>query len=276
MTQMSRLNKVAWVRYVFRVLVECHSPFPDTQHQIYYITLGKKLSAAPLDPQIKSVLDLGCGTGIWAIDVANQFPSVKVVAMDLTPPNVPAPSNVTFVQADIEPPWQLGLFDYIHCRMLMSAVGDWPGFLQKCWDHLEPGAWLELNEVCAPYRAVNPQFDASSSAFLRFGAANDQAWNLAGRDFFAGPKQTQRLRDIGFQEIDEVDYRLPIGSWGITDRERRIGGLVLEACKKYVSSSAQLLAQIPDLDERESKQLIQEAVRDVEENGVRNEYYFDL
>ena len=253
---MSRSNKVAWVCYLFRALVECHSRYPDLQHQAYYLTLDEKLCAAPLDPQTKSILDLGCGTGIWAIDIAKQFPSAKVIAMDLTPPKVPGPSNVTFIQADIGLPWQLCLFDYIHARMLMSAVGDWPSFLQQCWDHLEPGGWLELNEVCSPYRAVNSQLDGSSSAFLRFGEANDKAWELAGRDFYAGPKQTQRLRDLGFQEIREVDYRFPIGGWGSTDRERRIGGLILEACKRYIGSSAQLLAQNPDIDEKGSKLLI--------------------
>ena len=196
--------------------------------------------------------------------------------MDLTPPNVTESSNITFTQADIGRPWQLGLFDYIHGRMIMSAVEDWPGLLQQCWDHLEPGGWLELNEVCLPHRAANSQPDGSSSAFLRFGAVASKAWELAGRDFHAGPKQTQRLRDLGFQDICEKDYKWPLGRWGSTDRERRIGELILENYKTHIGSATQLLLRDPENNEESSKQLIQDTIRDVEEYGVSNEYYFDV
>lgn len=49
------------------------------------------------------VLDMGTGTGIWAIDVADEFPNAEVVANDLSPiqpQNVPV--NVRFEVDDIE------------------------------------------------------------------------------------------------------------------------------------------------------------------------------
>lgn len=49
------------------------------------------------------MLDLGTGTGIWAIDVADEFPNTEVVANDLSPiqpPNVPV--NVRFEVDDVE------------------------------------------------------------------------------------------------------------------------------------------------------------------------------
>lgn len=37
---------------------------------IYLIMLEGNLVLAPLDPNIQSILDMGTGTGLWAIDAA--------------------------------------------------------------------------------------------------------------------------------------------------------------------------------------------------------------
>ena len=42
--------------------------FSDLQHQLYYLTLGHKLHLAPIPKQIGHCLDVGTGTGLWAID----------------------------------------------------------------------------------------------------------------------------------------------------------------------------------------------------------------
>jgi tRNA1(Val) A37 N6-methylase TrmN6 len=53
-------------------------------HHIYNMLLGGRLHVAPLDkPQ--RILDIGTGTGIWAIDIADQFPEAEVIGTDLSP-----------------------------------------------------------------------------------------------------------------------------------------------------------------------------------------------
>lgn len=42
----------------------------DLVHHIYKILLGGELHLAPLSKNVQRVLDLGTGTGIWALDFA--------------------------------------------------------------------------------------------------------------------------------------------------------------------------------------------------------------
>ena len=54
---------------------------PDLQHALFLRTFDEKLGfAPPNDPNadIKNVLDIGTGTGIWVIDFADEHPGAEV------------------------------------------------------------------------------------------------------------------------------------------------------------------------------------------------------
>ena len=49
------------------------------------LILENKLHLAPLGKTIQKVLDIGTGTGIWAIDFADEYPSASVIGTDISP-----------------------------------------------------------------------------------------------------------------------------------------------------------------------------------------------
>jgi methylase of polypeptide subunit release factors len=51
-------------------------------HEILLHVLGDNLYLAPLEnPQ--AILDVGTGTGIWAVEVAEKFPDCEVIGTDI-------------------------------------------------------------------------------------------------------------------------------------------------------------------------------------------------
>jgi SAM-dependent methyltransferase len=101
----------------------------DLFHHIFTLTLNGSLFLAPITSNPQHVLDLGTGTGIWAIDFADQFPSASVIATDLSPiqPSI-VPPNLEFQIDDFTQPWTFrpSSFDFIHARSIYGSVADYP------------------------------------------------------------------------------------------------------------------------------------------------------
>jgi methylase of polypeptide subunit release factors len=56
----------------------------DLHHEIMRLLWDDRLHESPLD-QPDRILDIGTGTGIWAIDMADEYPMAEVVGTDLSP-----------------------------------------------------------------------------------------------------------------------------------------------------------------------------------------------
>jgi SAM-dependent methyltransferase len=57
----------------------------DLHHEILLLLLEGDLHKAPIVSNPQKILDVGCGTGIWAIDMADKYPSADVLGIDLSP-----------------------------------------------------------------------------------------------------------------------------------------------------------------------------------------------
>ncbi|KXH60975.1 methyltransferase domain-containing protein [Colletotrichum salicis] len=107
-----------------------------------------KLFLAPLGDSPQKVLDLGTGTGIWAIDFADEFPSAQVTGIDISPIQPGwVPPDCKFQVDDIEQPWTWSEdFDFIHISHLEASIADWPALYKQAFGHLIPGGYIEVKE----------------------------------------------------------------------------------------------------------------------------------
>jgi tRNA1(Val) A37 N6-methylase TrmN6 len=94
-------------------------------------------SLVPISKASQNVLDVGTGTGIWAIEFAETYPSVSIISTDLSPtqPNFP---NLQFEVDDSNDTWTFARkFDFIHYRQMHMALEERHLF-QQSFEALEP------------------------------------------------------------------------------------------------------------------------------------------
>ncbi|KDQ58655.1 hypothetical protein JAAARDRAFT_675427 [Jaapia argillacea MUCL 33604] len=91
------------------------------------------------------VLDLGSGSGIWTVEMANKFPDVEVIGFDLVKnADITVPSNCRFILGDLTTDLARfeGQFNLIHCRAVTGHLTDPSGSLQIIGRCLKPGGIL--------------------------------------------------------------------------------------------------------------------------------------
>ncbi|KAF4911490.1 putative methyltransferase tdiE [Colletotrichum fructicola] len=196
-------------------------------HEIWIYTLDDRLGLAPpCDPNAKvgRVLDVGTGTGIWALDFGEEHPEAEVLGVDLshTLPTFTLP-NVAFEIDDLEEDWTYSKpFDYIHSRLLTSAVSDWKIYLTKCFENLTPGGWLELQEADVwPFSDDNTF--PKDSAFARMAILLKEAAAKMGRPWFDLPSLKTMMLEVGFVDVRLKLHKWPINDWPKDQRYKNIG-----------------------------------------------------
>ncbi|KXH64786.1 hypothetical protein CSAL01_10545 [Colletotrichum salicis] len=195
-------------------------------------TFGNRLGTAPPnnpESKVGRVLDVGTGTGIWAMEFGDEHPEAEVLGIDLSPAQPEfVPPNVRFEIDDLEEPWTYSRpFDYIHSRVLDSCITDWKAYFQQSFDHLNPGGYLEIQEIEAEPRSDDGTLRADSSLMKSLRLLKEAA------DFFKRPFNDIKLladimAEVGFEDIHLERYKWPTNTWPKDQDYKELGGWTYE------------------------------------------------
>ncbi|KAI7493965.1 hypothetical protein KC357_g856 [Hortaea werneckii] len=199
----------------------------ELQHRIWQISLSGRLNLAPIPEDINSCLDIGCGTGAWAIEFADRHPRCQVTGTDLSPiqPDI-VPRNVEFIVDDITSEWLYPQkFDFIHSRAITVGIKDWDALVDQVWTNLKPGGWIEFQEYHFPF--------TSDDDTLKLCPALD-LWNnnLASASAKAGMRLDailgvpEILQEKGFANVNQAATKWPLGPWAKGKKEKKVGELL--------------------------------------------------
>ncbi|KAF5679188.1 methyltransferase [Fusarium heterosporum] len=204
---------------------ESESERLDLQHNLWLLTLHGELGLSPkIKESAKRVLDAGTGTGLWAIEYADLHPEAQVTGVDLSPiqPTM-VPPNCTFEIDDLEKEWTWSEpFDFIFARTMTGSFADTEKFIQNAYANLEPGGYLEMQDLTYPI-ACDDDTLLPDSALVRSGLLSIEASAKAGREIDLPPKYKNFFEKAGFTEIVEKKYKWPINEWPKDKHHKELG-----------------------------------------------------
>ena len=190
----------------------------DFQHYLFRFALRGNFAAPIQTPA--SILDVGTGTGRWAMEMAALFPLANVVGLDVVPPPADEnaslghgldrrPDNYIYIQGNVLDglPFPDASFDFVHQRLLVAALPEarWPGVVAELLRVTRPGGWVELLEAI-PTKG-GPGMNALYEWLVAVGLRR-------GVNTLVTPHIADFLRAAGAQSVVARDLPMAMGKWG--------------------------------------------------------------
>ncbi|OAA65767.1 tam domain protein [Niveomyces insectorum RCEF 264] len=193
-------------------------------HTVITLATGSLFRAPVNMDEPQQILDIGTGNGVWAIEMADQYPNATIIGNDLSA-NMPTfvPPNVKFEVDDVENEWVYEQpFTFIFSRYMAASIGDWPKLVQNAYNNLAPGGWAEFQDFDLTYYSEDGSLKADNPLMVWINTMCNASRNM-GRDPCPGSKLEGWFRDAGFTNIVHKRYRLPLGPWPRDPHLKEIG-----------------------------------------------------
>ncbi|KAK6220556.1 hypothetical protein LQW54_002001 [Pestalotiopsis sp. IQ-011] len=188
------------------------------------ILLDGQLAQAPIRSP-KRVLDIATGTGIWALEFAQQHPESQVVGSDLTQiqPTAVLP-NLSFVQEDSEEQWVHDQpFDYIHLRYVYTCFDSPQTVIKSAFENLNSGGWIEFQDATMELHSSKGVAYLDGNPLKRLFDLAIQGAAKHGRNIVVSRYLKQWLEEAGFVDVVEKKLAVPINEWHSSPKLNRIG-----------------------------------------------------
>jgi SAM-dependent methyltransferase len=194
------------------------NPQLDDMHEFWTLVFGDRNVIAPVR-KLREILDIGCGTGSWCVDVADEFPSARVFGIDLSPVQpVYVADNCTFLLENVlhGTGFLDEQFDLIQSRCLGAGISDvkWPKYIQEIKRITKRGGWIQLIEM-DPARYCDDNCLPENSALAEW-ERTVQTVMLEKYDTTihgVSHKLARLVQNAGFTNINRYNIKAPVGKW---------------------------------------------------------------
>ncbi|KAH6950068.1 S-adenosyl-L-methionine-dependent methyltransferase [Fusarium avenaceum] len=177
----------------------------DLTHHYLTLLLDGQLFLPPLETDsIKRVLDVGTGSGIWAIEFADRYPDTEVIGTDLSPCQPQwVPPNLRFEIDD----------------------ADWNALFKEAYRCCAPGGWVQSAEADVRFRSDDGSTELEP-IFKIYQKLFEEGSRIIGNPFFVHELQQKAFEQAGFTDIKTMDYKFPVGGWPKDPKLAAIGQFV--------------------------------------------------
>ncbi|KAH8594763.1 putative Demethylmenaquinone methyltransferase [Bisporella sp. PMI_857] len=203
---------------------------------VFYEIIDHRYTTIDLSNPTK-ILDIGTGTGEWAMEMAEEYPNAEIIGTDVAKIQPDAtPLNVFFEidDAEEEGGWTFPLdsFDLIHLRYMKGAFKDWKYVYNQAYEHLKPGGWIEVLD----FDDHKQTLEYLSEHETRFMKEVQEGSRMAGRPRSIEHLAPSYLTDLGFTDVKCSIYAIPVGVWPDEEEVRRVGKHFLIAVVNGIES----------------------------------------
>ncbi|OBR03946.1 Methyltransferase domain-containing protein [Colletotrichum higginsianum IMI 349063] len=271
----------------------------DIQHLLWLATWDGRLCMCPKNESASRVLDVGTGTGVWAMAYADEHPEaivrnrpnlslfcdggawltyicVQVTGVDISPiqPQAVAP-NCFFEIYNVEGnwPWRTP-HDFIFIRHMNTAFADWSETIEKAFRSLEPGGYIELQDNTFPIMSHEGTLPPNS-AIAKWSSMLMESTRILGRPCDEPSRFRRLLEDAGFEAVVEIKRVWPIGPWAAGRRHVMTGALCQDTSIAGLEpSTLRLFTTVFGWTVEETKDFCREVEAEI--RGQRLHAYFNV